>query len=74
MNFFSSSWELYSHPFLWEIFSIPRNILYPGIKFSKLMMHVYFYDFIPKNLQIYINWNKQYVVRDFHSNFHEYSF
>jgi len=45
MNLFSSSWELYSHHFLWENFPIPINVLYPEIKFSKLVanigMHIY---------------------------------
>jgi len=43
MNLFPSPWELYSHPFPWEIFSIPRNILYPGIKFSKLVTNIDIY-------------------------------
>ena len=40
MNLFPSPWELYSHPFSWENFSITRNILYPGIKFSKLVTNI----------------------------------
>jgi len=40
MNLFPSLWELYSHPFPWEIFSIPVNILYPGIKFNKLVTNI----------------------------------
>jgi hypothetical protein len=40
MKLFPSSWELYSHPFLWEKFSIPRNVLYPGIQFSKLVTNM----------------------------------
>jgi len=43
MNLFSSPWELYSHPFPWENFSIPRNILYLGIKFSKLVTNMGIY-------------------------------
>ena len=43
MNLFPSSWELYSHPLPWEKFSIPRNILYPGIKFSKLVTNIGIY-------------------------------
>jgi len=40
MNLFPSPWELYSHPFLWEKFSIPKKVLYPGIKFSKLVTNI----------------------------------
>jgi len=40
---FSSPWELYSHPFPWKNFSIPSNILYPGIKFSKLVTNIGIY-------------------------------
>ena len=46
MILFSSLWELYSHHFLWEMFSIPRNILYPGIKFSKLVTNIGMYVFM----------------------------
>jgi len=40
MNLFSSPWELYSHCYLWKKISIPRNVLYPGIKFSKLVTNI----------------------------------
>jgi len=43
MNLFPSPSELYSHSFPWEIFSISRNILYPGIKFSKLVTSIGIY-------------------------------
>jgi len=43
MNLFPSPWELYSHPFPWDNFSIPRNILYPRIKFSKLLTNIGIY-------------------------------
>ena len=40
MKLFSSSWELYFHPFLWEKFYIPGNILYLGIKYSKHVTNI----------------------------------
>jgi len=44
MNLFQSSYELYSHPFLWEKFSIPKNVLYEVMKFIKpitnIRMHI----------------------------------
>ena len=40
MNLFPSPWELYSHHFLWETFYISKNVLYPGIKFSKLATNI----------------------------------
>jgi len=43
MYLFPSSWELYSHPFLWEKISIPRNVLYRGIKYSKLVTNIGMY-------------------------------
>jgi len=30
-------------PFFWEIFSIPRNILYLGIKFNKFVTIIHIY-------------------------------
>jgi len=53
MNVFSSAWELYSHPFLWEKFSIPRNVLYPRIKFSKLVTNIDMYISIVLFPEIY---------------------
>ena len=59
MNLFPSPWELYSHPFPWEIFSIPRNILYPGIKFSKLVTNIGLCIFMILFPGIYkLTWNK----------------
>jgi len=46
MILFPSPWELYSHHFLWKKFSIHRNILCPGIKFSKLVTNIGMYVFM----------------------------
>ena len=40
MNLFSSSWELYSHHFFLENYSILGNTLYPKIKFSKFVTNI----------------------------------
>jgi hypothetical protein len=56
MILFSFPWELYSHNFLWENFSIPRNILYLGIKFSELVTNIDMYVFMILFPKIY-NYN-----------------
>jgi len=43
MNLFTSPWELYSYLFPREFFSIPRNLLYLGIKFSKIVTNIGIY-------------------------------
>jgi len=53
MNLFPYSCELYSHPFLWEKISIPGNILYLRIKFSKLVTNIDKYIYIVLVLGIY---------------------
>ena len=60
MNLFSSSWELYSTLFFGNFFSIPKNILYQRINFSKFVTNIVMYIFIILFIEIYeYIWNKR---------------